>query len=938
MKPNEQQAGKMSGTRRALLQRYLNQAKPAGIPKRKGSGSAPLSYSQRQIWLHSQLAGTALIYNEPITIYRDGTLDVVALERAFTEIVRRHEAWRTTFEWNGDEAVQIVHDAPKQVPIPVVDLRAHPQPEEEALRLATQDAHQPFDLARGPMYRLRLVRLRDDKHRFYITLHHIIFDGVSLYRVLLPELLSLYEAFARNESPRLNELPIQYPDYAVWQRDSIKEIPPDRLLYWKTALADLPVVDLKTDRPRPAVQTYPGAMEIFRVSPETSAALRLLGQTQRAAPFTVIAAAFMTLLHGWTDQEDLVIGGISSGRDRAETLNLLGCFLNTIPIRAEFSKQDRFLDLLGRVRAATLNALSNEVPFELLVQKFARDRDPSRAPLVQILIVMEPPLDPLPKGWRFAYMDVKAETAKFDLQLGLEDREGGFAGSFIYNTDLFERATIESLKSRWLKLLDLIAAAPTRTVGELVASIWQEASRMPPIEWNGVRTNYPRGTPIHKVFEQQVQATPDAVAVVFGNSQLSYIELNRRANQLARAIQRHGIKRGAPVGVYMERSMEMVVALLAILKAGGAYVPLDPTYPVERLRLMIDDTKAAVILTQSKIKNDIADVARTTTILSVDTESFSDELDQDVPSQSGPTDLAYIMFTSGSTGTPKGVAVPHRAVVRLVKQTDYASLSPNETFLQLAPISFDASTFEIWGPLLNGGKLVLMPPAPPTLEEIGRAISEHGVTTLWLTAGLFNAMVDERVNDLRPLHQLLAGGDVLSVSHIRKALNVLKNTRLINGYGPTESTTFACCHTIDPNSPLDRSIPIGKPIANTTVYILDSNLSPVPIGTTGELCIGGDGLARGYWRRDDLTAEKFVADPFSRETNARLYKTGDLSRWRDDGTIEFLGRQDGQIKLRGFRIEPGEIEAALKRQEGVQDAAGPGARGSRRGINASLPM
>ena len=304
----------------------------------------------------------------------------------------------------------------------------------------------------------------------------------------------------------------------------------------------------------------------------------------------------------------------------------------------------------------------------------------------------------------------------------------------------------------------------------------------------------------------------------------------------------------------------------------------------------------------------------------MDADDFSDEADTNPENNVQPKDLAYIMYTSGSTGTPKGVAIPHRAVVRLVKETDYASFSPNETFLQLAPISFDASTFEIWGPLLNGGKLVVMSPALPTLEEIGRAIRDHGVTTLWLTAGLFNAMVDERLDDLRPLRQLLAGGDVLSVSHVRKALNALKNTRLINGYGPTESTTFACCHTIDANAPLESAIPIGKPIANTTAYILDSNLQPVPIGASGELCIGGDGLARGYWRREELTAEKFVADPFSREPGARLYKTGDLARWRSDGVIEFLGRVDNQIKLRGFRIEPGEIEFALKQQPGVRDS------------------
>lgn len=927
MQPNETAGAGLSEARRALLKQYLRGAKPATIPKREESGPALLSYPQRQIWLHSQLATGWLIYNEPITIYRYGPLAVSVLERSFTEIVRRHEAWRTTFKWEGDECVQIVQPPPKLIKLPIVDLRTHPQAETEALRLATADMHQAFDLAKGPMYRLRLVQVRDDEHRLYITLHHIIFDGVSLYRVLLPELVTAYGAFSKNESPQLPDLPIQYSDYAAWQRQTIKEIPSEHLSYWKSTLADLLVLNLKTDRPRSPSQTYAGAMELFEVSSRTSAALKALSREQRAAPFAVMAAAFTSLLHGYTEQEDIVIGGISSGRDRAETMNLLGCFLNTIPIRCAFSKADRFVDLIARVRGTVLEALSHETPFELLVQKFARKRDPSRAPLFQVLMVMEPPLDPLPPGWGFAYMDVKADTAKFDLQLGLEDRDRELAGSFIYNTDLFEAATIQLLKSRWLKLLDRIAADPTETVSNLVESVWRDTSSLPPIEWSGTRTHYPRDTTIHQIFEQQVAQTPEAIAVVFGETKITYSELNRRANCLATRLQKLGIGCDVPVGVYMERSLEMVAALLAVLKAGGAYVPLDPSYPAERINVMIADTQAPVILTQSKLQSALATSKWNAKILCVETEAFTEK--PEITTRAA--DTAYIMYTSGSTGTPKGVAVQHRAVVRLVKNTNYASFTPDETFLQLAPISFDASTFEIWGALLNGGKLVVMPPEVPTLEEIGRAIAEHGVTTLWLTAGLFNAMVDERVEDLRPLNQLLTGGDVLSVSHVRKALDALPNTRLINGYGPTESTTFACCHTIQTDEALDRSTPIGRPINNTTVYILDANLKPVPIGASGELCIGGDGLARGYWRREQLTAEKFVTDPFSR--GSKLYKTGDLACWRNDGVIEFLGRKDSQIKVRGFRVEPGEVEAALKQQPGVRDAAvvaGEDARGEKR--------
>ncbi len=929
MQPDKTATAGLSEARRTLLERYLRgkgagiESKPATIPKRKESGPAPLSYSQQQIWLHSQLAGPYLIYNEAITIRRHGELNVSALERSFAEIVRRHEAWRTTFQWDGEQAVQIIHPAPAKIEIPFDDLRAHPEAEQEARRLAMEDVRQPFDLTRGPMYRLRLVRLAEADYRFFLALHHIIFDGVSLYRVLIPELLTSYEAFVRNETPVLDPLPIQYADYAVWQRNAIKEISPEHLAYWQTVCADLPVLELRTDHPRPAVQTYAGAMEVFQISPETTAALKILSQEQGATFFMTMTAAFMALLHGETGQEDIVIGGISSGRQHEETMNLLGCFLNTVAIRCTFSKNLPFTDLLARVRSATLGALSHdEVPFELLVQKLTRKRDPSRAPLTQALIVVEPPLAPLQNRWAFTHMDVDAGTVKFDLQLGLDDRAEGFAAQFIYNSDLFERETIKGLKARWLELLDRIAAAPTQPICDLTAAVARGAElEKPPIQWSGRRTDYPRDSAINALFEQQAQRAPSAIALVFQDTQLDYDALNRRANQLARRLQKLGITRDVPVGVWMERSPEMVIALLAILKAGGAYVPLDPSYPAERLALMIDDTRMPVILTQERLENARTLAVPAAQFFCVNTDSCADEDGANLENNTQAEDLAYVMYTSGSTGTPKGVAVPHRAVTRLVQKTDYASFSPDETFLQLAPISFDASTFEVWGPLLNGGKLVVMPPAPPTLEDIGRAISKHGVTTLWLTAGLFNAMVDERLRDLRPLRQLLAGGDVLSVPHVGKALQELKTTRLINGYGPTESTTFACCHTIAPGTSLESAIPIGHPIANSTAYILDANLQLVPVGVSGELFIGGDGLARGYWQREELTAEKFISDPFGADPGARLYRTGDLARWRSDGVIEFFGRADNQIKLRGYRIEPGEIETALKRQADVLDGA-----------------
>ena len=527
------------------------------------------------------------------------------MERSFTEIVRRHEAWRTTFEWDGDEGVQIVQPAPAHIKIPFVDLRAHPQAEQEALRLATEDARQPFDLAQRSDVSASTcsVARRGASPLHHVASHHLRWR-LALSRPLAGASRLSTKRSRITKSPTLPELPIQYPDYAIWQRDSIKEIPPDQLSYWKTVLDDLPVLELKTDHPRPPAQTYAGAMELFEISPATTAALKALSQEQGVTLFMTMTAAFMALLQSNTNQDDIVIGGITSGRNHEETGRLLGCFLNTIPIRCAFSKDVPFTELLARTRKATLGALSHdEVPFEMLVQKFARNRDPSRAPLVQALIVVEPPLESLPTGWDFTHMDVETGTAKFDLQLGLDDRADGFRGRFIYNTDLFERETIDLLRSRWLELLDRIVAAPTQRVGDLTGTATRDAIKleMPPAVWNETRTNYPRDAAIHEVFEQQVRRTPTAIAVVFENTQLSYETLNRRANQLARRLRKLGVDRDVPVGVWMQRSPEMVIALLAILKAGGAYVPLDPSYPTERLAMMIDDTQMPIILADTNV-------------------------------------------------------------------------------------------------------------------------------------------------------------------------------------------------------------------------------------------------------------------------------------------------------------------------------------------------
>ncbi len=474
-------------------------------------------------------------------------------------------------------------------------------------------------------------------------------------------------------------------------------------------------------------------------------------------------------------------------------------------------------------------------------------------------------------------MEMNPRSAfQFDLGINCDTFADGLRVICKYNTDLFDAATIRRWLGHFRTLLEAALADATQPLTRMPL-LREEAREALPAA--GSQTAYPRDAAIHELFEVETRRAPAAIALVAGDNQLSYDTLNRRANQLAHRLRQLGSRRDTPVGVCMERSPELIVALLAILKAGGAYVPLDPATPAQRLALLLADTETPLVLTQTHLRDRLPATAK---VLCLDAEAFEKDSDENLAPETKPDDLAYIIYTSGSTGTPKGVAVTHRNVVRLVRDTDYAAFSPDETFLQLAPVAFDASTFEIWGALLNGARLVLMPPTTPALEDIGTAIRTHGVTTLWLTSALFNAMVDERLSDLRPLRQLLAGGDTLSVAHVRKALAGLPDTRLINGYGPTESTTFACCHTITPENTHARSIPIGQPIANTTAYILDREMQPVPIGVPGELFLGGDGIARGYWRAPALTAEKFVADPFAAAKDARLYRTGDRARWLAD--------------------------------------------------------
>jgi amino acid adenylation domain-containing protein len=880
----------------------------------------PLTESQQEVLLlcqQSPIASSAC--NETWTLQLDGALDLPAFQQAIQKIVDRHDALRSSFAAT-DETVTV---APAlQLDVPYTDLSSLSEQERDerfsAMRAA--EASRVFDLAHGPVLAPQIVKLTSERHALVFNAHHLACDGWSC-DIFLHELASIYSALRENRADLLPAA-MQMREYQQWESEILHA--PDfaeEAEFWLEKYRTVPApLELPGDRAYPVQRSYRGASEVVVLPADLVPDLTRVGAQHGATLFSVLLATYETLLFRLSGQNDFAVGVPSAGQNNAPHGNhLVGHCVNMLPMRAQLDGAQPFTNFLKETQETVLEAFENRrVTFGWLLQNLTLPRTPGRVPLIPVTFNLDPPLSDIHFTGLAHRLEANQRSAfQFDLGLNCDTAADGLRIICNYNTDLFDAATIQRWLGHFRNLLEAIIADPTQSLDRLLF-LGNDERRKLLVEWNDTRTDYPRHASIHRLFEEQAGRTPSAVAIVFGNAQLSYDELNRRANQLARRLQKLGVGRDVPVGVCLERSIDMVIALLGILKAGGAYVPLDPAYPTERLALMSKDADTPIILTQTRLFNCLDGNAK---VLCLDADQCGDEEDANLASESQADDLAYVMYTSGSTGTPKGTAVNHRGVVRLVKKTNYASFAAEEVFLQLAPISFDASTFEIWGALLNGAKLVVMPPTTPSLEDIGSAIRDHRVTTLWLTSGLFNAMVDERLSDLRPLRQLLAGGDILSVPHVRRALRELTETRLINGYGPTESTTFACCHTISPEGPFDGSIPIGGPIANTTAYILDSQLQPVPIGVTGELFIGGDGLARGYWRRPELTSERFIADPFASEPNGRLYQTGDLARWRGDGTIEFLGRADSQVKLRGFRIELGEIENALKQQPAVLDAA-----------------
>ncbi|OUL24319.1 non-ribosomal peptide synthetase [Nostoc sp. RF31YmG] len=884
--------------------------------------TAPATESQKEIWASVQMGDAAnCAYNESQSLRLKGELDVTVFQSALQELVQRHEALRTTFSTDGNTLCIV---GSLQIEIPIIDISSLEQQEqqEKLASIRRQEVEKPFDLEHGPLFRAQIIKLQPQEHIAILTAHHIICDGWS-WAVLMPDLGKLYSGLLEGIVPELDESD-RLSDYAVLQEEEVDS--PEAIAteqYWLEQFADsVPVLDFPCDRPRPPIRTFNAAREDWQLNPQLVADLKQLGSKFGCSFMTTILAGFEAWLHRLTGQNDLVVGIPAAGQAALGQYNLVGHCVNLLPLRSQINSAQSFSEYLQSRRSTVLDAYDHQqFTFGSLVKKLSIPRDSSRIPLVPITFNIDQGLDSdkLPfSGLEVEFFSNPRSFENFELFINATELRGQLTLECQYNTNLFDADTIRRRMAEFETLLQGIVANPNQTIAKLpiLPAVEQQLLAV----WNQTQTNYPQDKSIHQLFEEQVARTPDAVALVFQGQQLTYRELNTRANQLAQYLQTLGVGADVLVGICVERSLEMIVGLLGILKAGGAYVPLDPGYPQERLAFMLADTQIKLLVTQKRLVEKLPTHNANVICLDADWHTINQQATENFITNVKPHNLAYVMYTSGSTGQPKGVSVIHQGVVRLVKETNYVSLTEKEIFLQISPVSFDASTFEIWGCLLNGGKLVIFPPHTPSLDELGGIIQQYQVTTLWLTAGLFHLIVDEKIDALKPLRQLLAGGDVLSVPHVQKFLNTVDNCKLINGYGPTESTTFTSCYEITAPLKPGASIPIGRPIANTQVYILDSYLQQVPIGITGELYIGGDGLAREYFNRPDLTAERFIANPLSADSQSLLYKSGDLARYLPNGEIEYLGRIDNQVKVSGFRIELGEIEIALLQSPLVKEA------------------
>jgi amino acid adenylation domain-containing protein len=884
-------------------------------------GGLPLSFAQQRLWFFDQLQPKSAMYNMPFPVRLTGYLDVEAMRRTLSEVVRRHEVLRTTFVSVDGEPVQVINPA-EQIELPVVDLSelSEDKREAETNRLAAEEARRPFDLKQSPLLRVGLIKIKEDEHVVLLTLHHISSDAWSM-GVMVKEIVALYGAFRDGRPSPLPELAVQYADYAVWQRQWLEgEVLDAQMSYWREHLTGAPVVlELPTDRPRPSMQTNKGSQLPLMLPEKLVESVKALGRREGVTPFMTLLAAWQLLLSRYSGQDDVVVGTPIANRHRAETEPLIGFFVNTLALRARVEGRMSFRELLRQVREVCLGAYAHQdLPFEKLVEELQPERSLSHTPLFQVMFALQNTATGSGRTPELPGLGVKPlrsgnNNAVFDLTLNLSEMKGRVTGSLNYNVNLFDESTVRRMADHFERLLEVSVANPDAELRTL--PMLTDAERQTLLdEWSTAKAEYPSGFCVHHLFERQVERAPEATAAAFGEEEVSYRELNERANQVAHYLRSLGVGQESLVGLLMERSVEMLVGLLGVLKAGGAYVPLDAQHPTERLQYMMEDAGVMLLLTQQRLLESAPQTGAKEVCIDADWGAISQQSTENPENLTTPDSLAYVIYTSGSTGTPKGVMAVHRGVCNLVEaQRRTFGVNPESRVLQFSAFGFDASVWEIFMALYAGGTLYLAPKhALLPGQPLAAILRRYAIDIVTLPPSALSAMPPDGFPDLQTL---IVAGEACPVNLVEQWA---KGRRFFNAYGPTETTV---CATIAECVSDGRTPPIGRPLANAEVYILDGELNVVPVGVTGELYVGGLGLTRGYLKRAGLTAERFIPNPYSSAPGARLYRTGDLARYLPDGQIDFLGRNDYQVKLRGYRIELGEVEEVLSKHPSVREAA-----------------
>ncbi len=927
-------SAEMPNAKRLLLERRLrgqlqlvedeNRIRPVAA-----DAAIPISAEQRRIWIHASTHPDLPLYNEAITLHRRGPFSAEVFEDSFNEILKRHDVWRTKFI-DVDGNLQQVVDRTASVHFPVFDLSDIPivEREAEALRLAAMDARVAIPLDSAPLLRGRIVKMDEDEHRIFLTLHHIIFDGVSIYRIFMPELTAIYSALEAKRPIPLARPSLQYADYTMWREQQIASPRVKRNVeYWKKQLeGELPVLVLPTDRPRPPRISHKGSMECFQIPLELIEQLRELSKAQGVTLYMTLLATFKTLLFRYSGQEDLIVGGAADARRRPELERVMGYFLDTIPIRTRPNPRKKFSEFLQEVKDSVLGALSAaDVPFDQIVEAVQTSRSGNHHPIFQAFFSIEPPAPAFADGWDLTQMDLAVSAAKFDVYLELDERPEAMVARFMYNTDIFDAQTMRRMAEHWLVMLRALPSHIDSAIGELPFLTEQELQKqLGPGGWNDTRLEVPTA-PLHALIEAQAIKTPDAPAVSCENETWSYQELSERVDGICAGLQNAGLRQGSVVAVLVQRSNELIASLLAILKAGCAYLPLDPESPRARIHLCLEDAMPAAILTDDRSFQESTTVAP---VLLISELAARFNAGSSAEVEVGPEDLAYVIYTSGTTGKPKGVEISHGSIVNLLLSMQREpGFTPTDRLLAVTTIAFDIAALEIFLPLISGGTVVIATrSAAQDPYLLASLIQDSQCTVMQATPATWLALLSIGWRGVeRPL-KVLCGGEPLSMSLADRLLS--HGCELWNMYGPTETTVWS---TLQKVARSDRQISIGKPIANTTAYVVDAQRQLVPAGVIGRLLLGGAGLAKGYRNQPEMTAGRFIALPAAGED--RVYDTGDLAVRRADGTLECLGRADNQVKVRGFRVELEAVENAVRRHPRVATAAArvwPDAAGSAR--------